>query len=482
MKDNYFVRQYLRTLRTLAVCCLCYVPIAAAMEVPAEETMTFAEAWQQLQTVNDALHASEAEVEHASHQQKAAKSLYLPEVGLSASYIYLDDKVELSPEDILDSMEAGDQLKPLIGMLGGSFGLTPAQLNSGLTSTITQRDNVNSSLSATWPIYTGGRITAAQNIAAGQVGEAQYKHKLVLIERFEHLVRYYFGAVLARQVYATRLSVETGLAKHRDHAVLLEKQGQVARVERMQSEASYDKAVVERKKAGRDLEIARVALSRLLKSNELIVPADSLFLSEKLPPVEKFIEATLRDYPALGVLDAKKEQASGLVDIEKGKYFPTVALFGNVNLHEEDELMNELMPDWFMGVGVSVPLIDRSGRSGHYNAAKSTVRRLDYLELQARSDLSVLVEKTYRQAEQALEEYNGLGSSLKLAEETVNLRGKAFSQGLSTSLDVVDAEMFLAGVKTQRAVAQYNYIVSLAQILAVSCDQESFFQYQNSNE
>jgi len=46
---------------------------------------------------------------------------------------------------------------------------------------------------------------------------------------------------------------------------------------------------------------------------------------------------------------------------------------------------------------------------------------------------------------------------------------------------VVDAEMFLAGVQTQQALAVYNYIVSLGKILALSCDQEGFFKYQNRN-
>jgi len=129
---------------------------------------------------------------------------------------------------------------------------------------------------------------------------------------------------------------------------------------------------------------------------------------------------------------------------------------------------------------VSIPLIERDGRSGKVKAAQSTIRKIESLKSQARSDLSVLLEKTYRQAEQALEEYNGLGSSEMLAEETVDLRIKAFSQGLSTSLDVVDAELFLAGVKSQRALALFNHVVALAKLVAISGDLPSFFQYQIS--
>ena len=454
---------------------------ASGSSAAPEKTLTFAAAWNTVQVENDALHASMAEVEQAEHKQDAAKSLYLPEIDFSANYIYLDDKVELSPDDVLDSMEAGDQVKAIIDALAQGAGISPGQLNSGLTSTIAGRDRVTSALNATWPIYTGGRITAAQNIAAGQLHEAKYNLKLQLIDQFENLVHYYFGTVLAQQVYETRKRVEAGLKVHRDHAILLEKQGQIARVERLQAEASFDKAVVERKKAGRDLDIARVALSRMMKSPELISPTDTLFVSEQLPSIDTFLAKTINTYPGLGVLDSKKEQVAGVVDIEEGKYLPTVALFGSYSLYEENDLLSELVPDWFMGVGVTFQLLDRSGRAGQLSAAKSTMRRLDHLELQAKSDLSVLVEQTYRHAEQSLEEYHGLGSSVKLAEEMVNLRGKAFTQGLSTSLDVVDAEMYLAGVKTQRAVAVYNYIISLGKILAVSSDQERFFIYQNSN-
>jgi len=185
---------------------------------------------------------------HAEYKQDAAKSLYFPEIDLSASYIYLDDQVELSPDDVLDSMDAGDQVKSILGSLAGSVGLSPSQLNSELTSTIAGRDSVSSLLKAAWLVYTGGRITAAQNIAAGQLNEARYNFELQFNIQFENLIRYYFGAVLAKHVYGTRLSVEKGLTKHRDHAVLLEKQGQIAKVERMRAEASLDKAIVERKK------------------------------------------------------------------------------------------------------------------------------------------------------------------------------------------------------------------------------------------
>lgn len=461
------------------------LPVMVAVGAPIsavgqEETMSFADAWALVAKENDTLRAARAEVESADHKKEAAKDLYLPEISLSASYVYLDDDVTLSPSEILDSLAAGDQLAPLVGGLAASYGLSPAMVESGLTSTITDRETVISALSAKWPLYTGGRISAAQDIAAGQYKEAAHNLQLESLAQFEILSKYYFGTVLAKRVYETRKEVEAGLKQHFEHAILLEEQGQIAKVERMQSQASYDKAVVEMKKAGRDLEIARLALTRMLKQDETVIPSDALFAKENLPYLRDLLERTLSVYPGLKVLDSKKDQVSGLVAVEKGKYYPTIGFFGNYSLYEEESLATELAPDWMVGVGVSIPLVERDGRAGKLAAARSTMKRIDSLQSQARSDLTVLLEKTYRQAEQALEEYKGLGSSEQLGKETVSLRIKAFSQGLSTSLDVVDAELFLAGIKAQRARALYNHVVALAKLVAISGDLPRFFQYQTS--
>ncbi len=108
--------------------------------------------------------------------------------------------------------------------------------------------------------------------------------------------------------------------------------------------------------------------------------------------------------------------------------------------------------------------------------------QINQLKAQAIQDLSLLVEKTWRGAQMAQEEYIGLQSSLLLAKENVRLREKAFAQGLSTSLEVVDAALFLTSVKNRRSVAAYQYVISLAQLLALSNNLADFTEYQSIRE
>ncbi|HIF9272213.1 TPA: TolC family protein [Photobacterium damselae] len=463
------------TLPKLALALFALSPIAGQAE-----SVSFSQAWQTVVSQNEGLAAERTKVDQAKYLQDAAWDLNLPQVSVGANYTRLDDSIEISPSDLFSSMPAsGTDAGKVISQLAEQLSkLTGTDFNSLFTSQITDKDVFTSSIRAIWPIFTGGRINAAQAIAEGKTEEAKYMLAMKKQATYEDLSRFYFGVVLAEQVYKTRQEVEAGLKQHFEHAVKLQQQGQIARVERLQAEAAYDKAKVETQKSKRDLEIVQVALTKLLNASSPITPTTTLFTNEQLPNLDSFLSQTLTTYPGLHLLDAKRKQANGLIDVEKGKYYPEVYLYGNYNIYDGHSLAAELTPDWAVGVGVNIPLIDNTGRSGKLKAAHSAVLQVNHLQAQAKQDLSVLVEKTYKEANQALEEYQGLQSSLNLANENIRLREKAFSQGLSTSLDVVDAELFLASIKTQRLAASYQYITSLTRLLAISGQMSEFNQYQ----
>lgn len=442
------------------------------------DSLTFSQAWSVLLKNNDGLAAAYANQEKSQHMVEAAEDLYWPEIGISADYTKLDDEVSLSPSDLFDSMPRGDVLQKFLNVLGRIDGIPASQINDAFTSEITKDYVVISSLTAVWPVYTGGRIGAAQDIAANQLAEAQYLSRVKKQALFEELVKVYFGVVLANQVLAAHAEAEKGLFKHFDNSNKLQKEGQIAKVERLKAEASYDKSRVETNKAKRELEIAQVALNHLLKETTDTHPNSVLFTNDTLPSMAEITTETLKNHPGLGVLDSKRKQAQGLVDVQKGEYLPEVFLFGNYNLYEQDTLAADLAPDWMVGVGVKIPITTRNGRSGKLKAAKTSLVQLDYLTSQAIQDLKLLVEKTWREANTALEEYNGLKSSLALAQENIRMRDVAFSQGLSTSLEVIDAKLFLVSVKIQRQAAAYHYVLSLARLLALSDQMDSFSHYQ----
>ncbi|MET1279857.1 TolC family protein [Vibrio navarrensis] len=437
--------------------------------------ITFQQAWQLLQDNNHSLAAQRANVASQEHMQSATRSLDWPSVSIGANYTRLDTDVTLSGEQLMSNTTM-----PALNASTGPILQALMPVLSGIETTIAEKDLLSSSIRAIWPIFTGGRISAAQAAAQGKTEEARSQLKMETQARYEDLSKYYFSVVLAKEVLQTRQAVEQGLTQHRDFAIKLEKQGQIAHVERLQAEASLDKAKVETRKAQSNLEIAQSALSKILAQSSLVEPAEGLFINHSLPPLSAFTEQTLATYPGLSLLDAKEQQASALIKAEKGKYYPQVYLYGDYSLYEDDSLASEMKPDWLVGVGVNVPLIDTSGRSEKVKAASSMVSQVHSLKAQAREDLSVLVQKTYLEAQQAVDEVIGLESSIRLAKENLDLREKAFNQGLSNSLEVVDAQLYLASIETQQSAARFRYLISLNKLLALSSEMNSFAQYQAS--
>ncbi|MBL0545098.1 TolC family protein [Aeromonas jandaei] len=450
--------------------------LSAVLGSAQAQTISFSEAWTRVIQQDEGLAAEQAGVDRAKQLREAAKSMYLPKVDVGASYTHLDQPMELDMMDLNPIANHPEMVKALQQILGGLP--IPHLTPNDFVTPLTKQNVVTSSVKMLWPLFTGGRIDAAQDIRQAQVSEAQ--QLLVLKEQstFESLSQAYFGVVLAGQVVQTKQDIEDGLARHLDHARKLEAQGQIAKVERLSAQSAYDRARIDTQKARRSLEIAELALGRMLKLPDA-QPGSGLFVNSELPRLDGLVQQTLEVHPGLKLLSAKKEQAKGMIRVEQGKYAPEVFLFGNYNLYEDDSIASKTAPDWLVGVGVSMPLVSRDGRSETVQAAKSAELQVNLLQAKTRDDLKLLVEKTWREAAQGLEEYQSLSSTQALAEENVLLRDKAFGQGLSTSLDVVDAQNQLAGVKTQRAAAAYQYVVSLARLLALSGQMNSFNQYQH---
>ena len=445
----------------------------------AAEPLSFDAAWQQVLQHNQGLAAERSGVMRAEQLAEAAKALNLPQIDLQGNYTRLEKPVELDLMDL--NPIASNQQSPLLNSpavqqliqgLGGA---------SAVVTLFTEQDVVTSSVQALWPLYAGGRIDSAQHIRQAQIDEAQQQFSLKQQAAFETLTQRYYGLVLARQVVGPPQKMEQALLRHLDQARKLEQQGQIAAVERLSAESAAAKAHVETLAAQRQSEIAELALANLVQPSTRFEPNQPLFIHSQLPPVEAFVQQTLAAHPGLKLLAAKQQQADGLLTLEQGKRLPELFLFGNYSLYEQDTLAAKMAPDWLVGVGVKVPLVSRDGLSDTVQAATTTQVQVKQLLAQLRQDLTLLVEKSWREADLAREQYQALEVTERLAQENVRLREQAFRQGLGTSLDVEDAQSKLAGVLTQRQAAAYQYVVCLARLLTLCGRQDEFSHYQQSN-
>jgi len=430
------------------------------------QSLDFSQAWAHLVKVSNNLHASNLEVDQAKAKADADADLNLPSLDLVGSYSHLSDPIESGNHTV----HPANPLAP-----GTTFSLTIPSI------ALTEQDIFRSSLRAMWPIYTGGKITAAQAIQAAKLQEKKAQRDIEKNKLFIQLVDRYYGVAVTKALVKTHHQLVSALEKHANHAKKLEAQGQIAKVERLNAQVALANEKIAASQAQRQAEMAEIALATILHKKQVETLSSMFMLNGSLSFTE-LLKQTIKNHPALRLLKTKEDQAQGLINIEKSGYYPTVFLYGNYTLYKDDSLFSQAQPDWLVGVGVKIPLISRNGRSSKIEAAKSAQLQARYTRAQTQQDLNLLLEQNYRNLSQAQEEISALDLSIKLASENERLRDLSFRQGLSTSIEKIDAELKLTAAKTKQLAAKYHYIQAYARLMSMSSQINQFITQSRHKE
>jgi outer membrane protein TolC len=410
------------------------------------EHLSYEEARTTLYEVSDSLKAGSAAVSRSKEDAHAAALLGLPDLSVNATEVF--------------------------GEKSGTLEGTPL-------GNLSFRDNLRgprSSVNTTWSIYSGGRISATQKaLAAGiEAANAELSHTEEDLDVL--LAKTYFGLELAANVERTRASVLQQADRQLDRAVHFEQQGLIPHVERMSAQVARDEAAREQVGAQRDREIAEASLRRLLHRSTALGTDTPLFISTAaFKPLEDWIDLAERRSPTLAVLAAKRSQAEQGIALEEARWKPEIFAFGNYSLIKKYQTLIE--PDWIAGIGVNFKIFSREDRASKVDSARLTLRQVQSLEAAAGTTIATEVEAAYRRVEQAREQFKLLDSTIALAEENMRLHARSFEEGQSTNLDVSDARNALARSQTARALAAYDYVIALVQLLQASGQTKTFTDF-----
>ncbi len=420
------------------------------------QNYTIENAWSHLLNHSSGLHASNALVYEAQKKRSSAKSMYLPDISLNANYTHMDKPIDIDTSKMASIMAS-----------------LPIPIPFPNTVDLSKEDIFIADLQMLWPLYTGGKIDAAQDIYAAQLQENQAKLQMKKDEEFITLVKVYYGAVVTKALYKTRKDAQIRLAYHYEDAQKLFDLGQIAKVQLLHAKMELENAKIETKKAQHQYEILLQTL-QILTGIKDFKPQSSLFITKQLHD-EHYYSEGVKNYKALAVFDAKKKQTQALVKIKKGDYFPTVMGYGDYNLYKDDSPLMKSMPNWFIGVVVRINLLQRGDRAQEIQIAKAKKDQVVYLRAEALEKLKILTQKTYKEMLDAIDQYYALQSSLQMAQENYKLRSISFKEGLSTSRDVVDAEVFIESIETKRLNSAYTFVQKFAQLFVLTGQREAFF-------
>lgn len=418
---------------------------------------------------NEAIKAGNMEKSAREKERDAAKGLYYPTISASGKYTKIDEPI------VIDLNPIGDVISTLHGLPSGTL--------PDFAITAQEDEFIKGSIVATWPVFTGGRITAVNDAAVARVKEAGEKIQQTKSLLTSDMVKRYYGLRLYEKVIGLRRDYLAGVEKHLTEARALEQNGIISKAERLHAQVAVAEARRELKKTIRNRDMIRTALANILtmdREEGLNINATSpLFLVRKLPALADLIHSSEKNNPILRQIKAKKELALQGLEYEKGFLYPEVFFFGKRELYKKD--LTLLEPEWAAGIGVNIPLFEGMGRMNKIKAARDVSRQVSYLEAKAIRDIATLTEKRYHEVMKQIEQFDSLEATIELATEALRVRTRAFEEGFATSLDVVDAHLTLSGAKIQRLTSVYSFEVALAQLLEASGMSNRFKFYQSQN-
>ncbi|MBF0233528.1 MAG: TolC family protein [Desulfamplus sp.] len=415
-----------------------------------DSDLTFTKALDDMLTRNESMQIARSEIGQKEYEARAARGLDFPKVTLSGRLTRINDPIYLNLNPIRDVILA---MHPAV----------PPVMVPSFQETIQDDTFFKTQLNMIWPVYTGGKITAAKNAADAGIRESEAKMHLTAGTLTSELAGYYFAVRLMDQVLSIRTEVNNALDQHLFQARRLQEEGFIARTEFLHAQVAKAQAERELKASQRDLDLAGTALANILASDDAVNPSTRLFVIHGIDPVDSFISQALKNHPALDQVQALRDKARENVRGTRSELYPDVYLFGIRELYKDDLTAQDTT--WAMGVGVNYTLFDGRSRSNRIMAARKMEEQAQLTHHKLARDLKTLVSSCHQKLMKDKEQFDALQASLVLAKENLWTRKRSFEEGLATSLDVVDAQMSLSGIQVERMKAAYSFDVALAQLL-----------------
>ena len=280
------------------------------------------------------------------------------------------------------------------------------------------------------------------------------------------LAERYFQLQLAQQALQVRQKALQTAEQHYSNAQKLEKNGMVAPVETMQAKKAVTDAQREVLACQKDIELARTALSGVIGEEVMVLSSltSPLFEVAPLRSLDYYQGQAKQNFPSIVQAHLKKALTEQNVKAQYAAYLPDVALIGKKYLWSKNLPLTE--PDnWVVGVGLQWNIFNGFSDKNKIAQAKAQRESVEQLTAQAEKDVQTLVKKYYTEIEKQREQLQSLQESLEFARELVRVRNQAFSEGLSSSTDVADANLYLASIEIKGYQALFEMDKVLAQLL-----------------
>ncbi len=407
---------------------------------------------------NPAGHASENSVQIAEAQYKQTLSTYWPSLNLKSMYTLMDeDPYMLYP--VTEMVLPAFQL-PGFTMTLPSFEIPEQKIK------LMDRQNLFTSLTLSYPVYTGGMLSSMRRQARTAIEVSKQERRKTELKIIYAVKKYYYSALLAREIYTigqeALIQLETTLSLTEN---LYQKgSGRVTKTDYLKNKIVVENVRAVVAEIQNQSEIAKAALV-----NVLGLPWNQVVeVTEKEIPFVPF-EIDLHNYmeqvyqhnpdwskvkSALKIYQAKIRQA-------QSGYLPKLALFGNLNYMTNNYnygMANEGNKEtWGVGVGLQLPLFNGFRTHNEIEEARAAYEKLEHQQIELKQGLALQIHYIFMRLATVLEKEKNLKSAMDAALENLELTESAYQIDMVEEKALIESQIMASYSRIRHLIILFDH-------------------------
>lgn len=421
---------------------------------------------------NKQIQATKHLVSQLEHTQKSVYANFFPNISLTAADFYSTLSINTTMDMATPiGTYTAQQVQNLLPMIINDA--MREQLAQNVTQAVTPLNpeveyKMKNLLSAVvmleQPIYTGGKISAANRMGMIGVKMATQVQKLarekIIVEVYEayqllvkakemEVVAHQYDSLLTLIEHDVKSAVKHGMASHNDELKVA--------VKRSDAELKI-------RQAENGIRLARMNLCQLIGK-----PLDSM-----IDPVSEndfdFVEvvdknASVTNRTEFQLLDLKSQQAFQKVKLEKSAYMPQLGLMFSVGMLDGMELFDSKLMrhkvNMAVGAVLKVPLF-HANETRHKVAAAQEELKQEYLRQEELTDkMNLDLQQQANNVDEARLELQLRKRNLDQCEENLHTSRSAYSVGMEPLSDLLTAQVLWQQAYAELVESRYQAKVKL---------------------
>ena len=406
-------------------------------------TITLKEAVDLTLAYNKTLRINKAKIEEAAATIKEAYEKKLPEASVSGSYLYLPFQPNITMKNGSDS--------------GSGGGPNVNQVVYGMVS-------------VSVPLYAGGKIKygieAAKFLEQAVKLDADHDKELITLNVVNACINLY-------KAYTAIGLVKENLAQSQQRVkdfTSLEKNGLLARNDLMKAELQTSNIELTLLDAETNYKLASVNMNLMMglpEQTELVPDRSGLALPTSIKTFEDYELDALKNRKDIAALSYRGKAADLGIKNAKSNYYPSIALTGGYVAADIPGFLT-ITNAVNVGVGVKYNLASLWKTKTSIQQAKLKVQQVQLNEEQLDDNIKLQVNQAYQAYMLSQKKIQVYEKAVSQAEENYRITKNKYDNALSTTTELLDADVALLQTKLSVTNAKADSFLAYNKLLQVT--------------